>query len=74
VEVHVRRLDIHLPRLDQFVLDHLRGTPVGPMIAAVGAEVCRDIGASALEQLRRYVGGDGATYPEETHVVTGVVR
>ena len=68
------RLDIHLPCLDQFVLDHLRGTPVAPMIAAVGAEVRRKIGVSTLEQLRRYVSGDGATYPEETHVVTGVVR
>jgi SAM-dependent methyltransferase len=74
VEVHVSRLDIHLPRLDQFVLDHLRGTPVAPMIAAAGPEVRKKIGASAMEQLRRYADGDGATYPEETHVMTGRVQ
>jgi len=74
VEVHVSRLDIHLPRLDQFVLDHLKGTPVAPMIAAASPEVRKKIGASAMEQLRRYADGDGATYPEETHVLTGRVQ
>jgi ubiquinone/menaquinone biosynthesis C-methylase UbiE len=74
VEVHVSRLDIHLPRLDQFVLDHLKGTPVAPMIAAAGPEVRKKIGASAMEQLRRYADGDGATYPEETQVLTAQVR
>jgi hypothetical protein len=74
VEVHVSRLDIHLPRLDQFVLDHLKGTPVAPMIAAASPEVRKKIGASAMEQLRRYADGDGATFPEETHVLTGRVQ
>ena len=34
VEVRVRRIDIHLPHIDQFVVDHLGGTPVAPIIAA----------------------------------------
>src|SRR5262249_389424 len=74
VEVHVTRLDIHLPRLDQFVLDHLGGTPVAPMIAAAGPEVRKTIGAGAMEQLQRYADRDGATYPEEPHVLTAQVR
>ena len=34
VEVCVNQLDIHLPSLESFVLDHLAGTPAAPMIAA----------------------------------------
>jgi hypothetical protein len=51
-----------------------RGFVVNPMIAAAGPEVRKKIGASAMEQLRRYADGDGATYPEETQVLTGRVQ
>jgi ubiquinone/menaquinone biosynthesis C-methylase UbiE len=74
VEVRVSRLDIHLPRLDDFILDHLAGTPVAPFIAAADPEVRKQIGASVMKQLQCYVDGDGVTYPEETHVLTAQVR
>jgi len=74
VEVRVSRLDLRLPGLDQFVLDHLAATPAAPMIAAATPEVRKEIGASAMEQLQLYAVGDGVTYPEETHVVTARVQ
>jgi ubiquinone/menaquinone biosynthesis C-methylase UbiE len=74
VEVRVSRLDIHLPRLDSFILDHLAGTPVAPFIAAAAPEARKQIGARVMTQLQRYADGDGVTYPEETHVLTAQVR
>jgi len=74
VEVRVNRLDIHLPRLIGFILDHLAATPVAPFIAATGPEVRKQIGASVMKQMQRYADGDGVTYPEETHVMTAQVR
>jgi SAM-dependent methyltransferase len=74
VEVRVNRLDIHLPPLGRFILDHLAGTPVAPFIAAANPEVRKQIGASVTKQLQRYADGDGVTYPEEIHVLTAQVR
>jgi SAM-dependent methyltransferase len=74
VDVRVSRIDVHLPRLDKFVLDHLAATPVASAIAAADPEARRKIGASVMEQMRRYADGDGITYPEETHVLTAEVR
>jgi ubiquinone/menaquinone biosynthesis C-methylase UbiE len=74
VEVRVNRLDIHLPRLDRFILDHLAGTPVAPLIAAADPEARKQIGASVTKQLQGYADGDGVTYPEEAHVLTAQVR
>jgi SAM-dependent methyltransferase len=74
VEVRVNRLDIHLPHLIGFILDHLAATPIAPFIAATGPEARKQIGASVMKQLQRYADGDGVTYPEETHVVTAQVR
>ena len=71
VEVRVSRLDIHLPAPDEFILNHLSGTPVAPKIAAANPEVRQKIATSVKEQLRRYTDADGVTYPEETHVLTG---
>ena len=73
VEVRVSRINVHLPRLDQFTLDHLAATPVAPVIAAADPEVRKQIGASVMKQLQRYADGDGVTYPEETHVLTARV-
>lgn len=73
VDVRVSRIDVHLPRLDKFVLDHLAATPVASAIAAADPEARKKIGASVMEQLRRYTDGDGVTYPEETHVLTANV-
>jgi ubiquinone/menaquinone biosynthesis C-methylase UbiE len=74
VEVRVSRINVHLPRLDQFALDHLAATPVAPVIAAADSEARKKIGASVMTQLQRYADGDGVTYPEETHVLTAQVR
>ena len=73
VDVRVSRIDVHLPRLDKFVLNHLAATPVASAIAAADPEARKKIGASVMERLRRYVDGDGVTYPEETHVLTAGV-
>jgi ubiquinone/menaquinone biosynthesis C-methylase UbiE len=73
VEVRVSQINIHLPRLDKFVLDHLAATPVAPVVAAADPEARLKIGASVMKELERYVDGDGVTYPEETHVLTANV-
>jgi SAM-dependent methyltransferase len=73
IKVSVSWLDLHLPRLDQFVLDHLASTPVAPMMVGTDAEAKKKISASAMEELRPYADGDGVTYPEEAHVVTARV-
>ena len=73
VEVGVSRINVHLPRLDQFTLDHLAATPIAPVIAAADPEVRQKIGASVMAQLQRYADGDGVTYPEETNVLTAQV-
>jgi hypothetical protein len=66
-------MNIHLPRLDQFVLEHLAGTPVAASVAALNAESRRRIGASVMEELLSFREGDGVTYPEEIHLVTARV-
>ena len=73
VNVSVSRMNIHLPRLDRFVLEHLAGTPVAASLAAADPESRRNIGASVMRELQRFSDGDGVTYPEETHVVTARV-
>ena len=73
VDVRVSRINVRLPRLDKFVLDHLAATPIAPIIAAADAEACKKIGASVMKQLQRHTDGDGVTFPEETHVVTAQV-
>ena len=70
VEVRVTRLDIHLPRLETFVLHHLAATPVAPFIAAADHKAREKIGACVMQQLQRFADDDGVTYPEETHVLT----
>jgi SAM-dependent methyltransferase len=70
VEVRVCRINVHLPRLDGFTLDHLAATPVAPVIAAADPGARTNIGASVMRELQRYADGDGVTYPEETYVLT----
>jgi SAM-dependent methyltransferase len=73
VDVRVSRSNVHLPRLDQFTLDHLSATPVAPLITAAEPEARQKIGASVMKELHRYADGKGVTYPEETHVLTARV-
>ena len=73
VEVSVSRINVHLPRIDKFVLDHLAATPVAVAVAAADAEARKQVGASVMEQLLSYADGDGITYPEETYVLTAHV-
>lgn len=68
--VRVSRINVHLPRLDQFVLEHLAATPVAASISALETETREHIGTSVMRAMRRFADGDGVTYPEETHVVT----
>jgi hypothetical protein len=70
IEVSVSRINLHLPRIDKFVFDHLSATPVAADIDAVGDEARRRIGTSVMEQLQRHADGDGTTFPEETFVLT----
>ena len=73
VEVRINRMNIHLPGLDGFVLEHLAGTPVAESIAALAAESRKNIGARVMQALQGFHDGDGVTFPEETHVVTARV-
>lgn len=74
VEVSVSRINVHLPRIDKFVLGHLAATPVATAVAAADAEARTLVGASVMEQLLNYADGDGITYPEETFVLTAKAR
>jgi ubiquinone/menaquinone biosynthesis C-methylase UbiE len=73
VAVSVSRIDVHLPRIDKFVLDHLSATPIAADIDAMDDEARREIGVGVMEQLQRYADDDGITYPEETCVLTARV-
>jgi len=70
VDVQVRRMDIHLPRLDRFVLEHLAGTPVAEAVAAADDASRRQVGESVAHALRSFNDRDGVTYPEEIQVLT----
>jgi SAM-dependent methyltransferase len=72
VNVRLHRMEMHLPRLDRFVLEHLAGTPVAASIAALGDAARANIGAHVQREMQRF-GDDGVTYPEESHIVTARV-
>ena len=74
VAVSVAGLNIHLPRIDKLVLDHLSATPIAAVIDATDEDTRRKIGASVMKQLQRYADGDGITYPEETCLLTARAR
>lgn len=73
VDVRVSRINVHLPRLDKFTLDHLSATPLAPLIAATEPAAREKVGASVMKELQHYADGEGVTYPEETHVLTARV-
>jgi ubiquinone/menaquinone biosynthesis C-methylase UbiE len=73
VNVRIRRMNVHLPPLDRFALEHLAATPVAGSLEALDTESRNRIGASVLAELQRFNDGDGVTYPEETYVLTARV-
>lgn len=70
VSVRISRMNIRLPSLDRFVLDHLAGTPVAGSVEAAGPGARMNIGASVAQAMQRFNDRDGVTYPEEIHLVT----
>jgi ubiquinone/menaquinone biosynthesis C-methylase UbiE len=74
VDVRVSRLEIRLPRVDQFALDHLAATPVAAVLAAAEPAARQRIGTSVAEQLQRFADAEGIAYPEETYVLTAEVQ
>jgi ubiquinone/menaquinone biosynthesis C-methylase UbiE len=73
IEVRVDRITVDLPAVDTFALDHLAATPVAADIAAADIRVREEIGQGVKERLGRYVHEHGASYPEETNVLTARV-
>jgi ubiquinone/menaquinone biosynthesis C-methylase UbiE len=74
VEVRIDRIDIRLPPIDEFTLQHLAGSPVAQTMAAAPSDARAKVAASVAKQLRRYADGDGVTFPEETQVLTARVQ
>jgi len=74
LDVRVSRLEIRLPRVDQFALDHLAATPVAAVLAAAEPAARQAIGTSVAEQLQRFADAEGIAYPEETYVLTAEVH
>jgi ubiquinone/menaquinone biosynthesis C-methylase UbiE len=74
VDMRVCRLEIRLPRVDRFALDHLAATPVAAVLAAAEPAARQRIGTSVAEQLQRFADAEGIAYPEETYVLTAEVR
>jgi SAM-dependent methyltransferase len=71
VQIHLARLDIRLPHIDQFALEHLAATPVASAIATTDGKTRAMIGGIVMQQLERYADSAGiVTYPEETYVLT----
>jgi ubiquinone/menaquinone biosynthesis C-methylase UbiE len=70
VEVRIDRIDIRLPPIHEFTLEHLAGSPVAQTMAAAPPDARANVTASVTKQLQRYAHGNGVTYPEETQVLT----
>jgi ubiquinone/menaquinone biosynthesis C-methylase UbiE len=73
INLRVARLNIHLPPLDRFALDHLAATPVASLVAAADEQIQLNIGSSVRAQLHEYDDGWGVTYPEEVCLLTAHV-
>jgi len=74
VDLRISLLEIRLPRVDRFVLEHLAATPVAAALAAAEPAARQRLGASVAEQLQRFAQGEGIAYPEETYVLTAEVE
>jgi ubiquinone/menaquinone biosynthesis C-methylase UbiE len=72
VELRVARIDVRLPKLDGFLLNHLSATPVALEIANAGDDARKRVAAAVMKQLSAYADQDGVCYPEETFVLTAI--
>lgn len=72
VEIRPRRLVIHLPSIETFVVGHLGSSPVAGAIAAMGEERRSEFGRYFRNALRQYADGDGVAVPEEVNVAIGL--
>lgn len=70
VDVRVSRITVRLPELERFALEHLSATPIAPEMARADASVRARVGASVRQQLAAFADAEGASYPEETYVLT----
>lgn len=71
IRIDVSRIDVHLPRIDRFALEHLAATPVAAAVASASRAARAQLAAHVMQEMRSYVDGDGVTYPEEVNVLTG---
>jgi ubiquinone/menaquinone biosynthesis C-methylase UbiE len=70
VDIRVSRVQVHLPMLNWFALEHLAATPVAASVAALDSKSRQGIGTSVEREMQRFSDRDGVTYPEETRIVT----
>src|SRR5262249_30144427 len=70
IRISVSAIQVHLPRIDSFALEHLGATPVASAIAAATREARAHVASSVVQAMRPYHDGDGVTYPEEINVLT----
>lgn len=74
IRVNVSRIQVHLPSIALFVLEHLAATPVAAAIQHATREARANIASSVAEAMQQYVDGDGVTYPDEINLLTARAR
>jgi ubiquinone/menaquinone biosynthesis C-methylase UbiE len=70
IQISVSRIQVHLPQIDRFALEHLAATPVAAAVASATDEARAQVASSVAQAMRPYHDGDGVTYLEETNVLT----
>ena len=74
VDVRVSRLEIRLPRVDRFVLDHLARRQWRRCLQRPNPRLAGGSERASSEELQRFADADGVAYPEETYVLTAEVQ
>jgi hypothetical protein len=70
IQIGVSRIQVHLPRIDSFALEHLAATPVASAVASASREARAQVASSVVQAMRQYRDRDGVTYPEEINLLT----
>lgn len=70
IHLDLRRLPVHLPRIESFVLEHLAATPVAAAVGRASRAARSKIASSVADAMQQYIDGDGVTYPEEINLLT----